>query len=514
MFILLAVPPYDMLGSHVCSSCLAPLDAEDGHDQCPACLGIEHLRAGVSDDPCMNCSFMPFSVRMARLAEMDGDTVLPLSGVPAQPTTMKRCRTVSKHGPPKKHRKVDTLARKVDTLSSEFAQIKELLINLQPANKGPDPSGDSATRDSPCQVDDDVLSTAASCSLLVNNEHDVDGTTVSQASDAFSQGSDGMSLHGREASHATMKPAIQMALARLGLDEAPAAAAPSNAFFRQTPQSSAFLVPPSKPYIEELQRCWADPKLLSHHTSDCRTLAAMQEAGSYGLDCMAPVEPAIASLIVSPGEALRPDARCPRPQCRLTDDLLTRSYNIAARMGRIGNSLSHLILALSQSLQESSTDPSAQTLSDASLQAFAYMSRELGRLMSTMTLARRQVWLAQSPLSEGCRRTLRSLPVVPGKMFGPAAQQALERGIQADQARQQFAGLRRGPVPRWRDPLPPNSNQSYPPARPGGQTRASHYSGHHGKQRQAPFLPTFQRPRDQAPSGRPPKGFRGRGGRT
>ncbi|KAK0136689.1 hypothetical protein N1851_027136 [Merluccius polli] len=143
-------------------------------------------------------------------------------------------------------------------------------------------------------------------------------------------------------------------------------------------------------------------------------------------------------------------------------------------MGRIGNSFSHLILGLSQILQESGVDTSARTLSDASLQSFAFMSRELGRLMSTVTLARRQVWLAQSSLSEGCRRTLHSLPVVPGHMFGPAAQQALERSAQVDQARQRFAGLRRGPAqaPRQMGLLPSGPRCSHPPARPGAQLRS------------------------------------------
>ena len=115
------------------------------------------------------------------------------------------------------------MAHKVETYSSAFAQIRDLLLNLQPDGRGSAPRGDSATRGSPC---------------------------------------------------------------------------------------------------------W------------------MQEAGSYGLDRMAPVNPTIASLIVSPDEALRPDAHYPRPQCRLTDDLLVRAYNIAARVGQIGNSFSHLILAL------------------------------------------------------------------------------------------------------------------------------------------------------------------------
>jgi len=140
------------------------------------------------------------------------------------------------------------------------------------------------------------------------------------------------SLRGSEAGHATMKPAIRMALVHLGLDDAPVTATPS------------------KPNIEELQRCWADPKLLSHHTSDCRYLAAMQVAGSYGLDRMAPVDPTIASLIVLPDEAFRPDARCPHPQCWLTDELLVRAYNVAARMARIGNSFSHQVTCLGQLL--------------------------------------------------------------------------------------------------------------------------------------------------------------------
>ena len=247
------------MGSHVCNSCMAPLQTEDGHDECPACLGVEHLRAGISDNPCMNCRFMPLSVRRARLAEVEGDAALLPASRSAVPKAPKgRRRSTATQGPPAKVKKVDTLARKVDTLSSAFAQIKELLLNLQPDDRGSAPSGDSATRGSPCR-DIDVLSTAASCSLFDDEGEgqDEDKDSVFRASDALSQGSDG-SLRGSEAGHATLKPAIRMALAGLGLDDAPVTAAPPSAFFRQTPQPAVFSVPPLKPYIEELQRCWAD----------------------------------------------------------------------------------------------------------------------------------------------------------------------------------------------------------------------------------------------------------------
>ncbi|KAK7895504.1 hypothetical protein WMY93_020829 [Mugilogobius chulae] len=57
-----------MLESLSCKSCLAPLQPDDGHDLCPACLGVDHLREGLSGHPCMNCTIMPRSVRSARLA--------------------------------------------------------------------------------------------------------------------------------------------------------------------------------------------------------------------------------------------------------------------------------------------------------------------------------------------------------------------------------------------------------------------------------------------------------------
>ena len=162
------------------------------------------------------------------------------------------------------------------------------------------------------------------------------------------------------------------------------------------------------------------------------------------------IEPTLVGLILSPDEALRPDARCPWRQRRLTDDLIGKSYDAAARMACIGNSMSHLVLALSQTLQSPGVEPSVQALSEASLRAFAYMSRELGRVMSSLTLARCQIWLAQSPLSEPSRKVLCSLPVVPGQLFGPAVQQALERSLLVTQVRQQFAGLRHTPVQRQR----------------------------------------------------------------
>ncbi|GLD62558.1 uncharacterized protein AKAME5_001426500 [Lates japonicus] len=55
----------------------------------------------------------------------------------------------------------------------------------------------------------------------------------------------------------------------------------------------------------------------------------------FGLGCMFAVELEIASLIVHLNEALRLDARCPRPQCQVTDDFRCRGYDTAVHMCRI-----------------------------------------------------------------------------------------------------------------------------------------------------------------------------------
>ncbi|CAL8352633.1 unnamed protein product [Boreogadus saida] len=61
--------------------------------------------------------------------------------------------------------------------------------------------------------------------------------------------------------------------------------------------------------------------------------------------------------------------------------------------------------------------------------------------MSTLVQTRRQVWLAQSPLTETCRRVRRAVPVEPGELFGSAALEALEGAARARQTRQQLPGL-------------------------------------------------------------------------
>lgn len=411
------------------------------------------MKEALTSDACLNCMGMPLAERSARLGSVESE-IPSESSAPGPSKEPKRRKRTHGEAPIAKRAHYDqVLSNKVDTLTSEFAQIKSLLLSLQPGMPVTPliaPCEEADQTRALGQQEEDVMSIAASESLFLTGDscHAADIREHSPGPSVVgSHTSEPDSLLETGPGLPFVKQAVNLALSRLGIDNPPVGPTAQSAFFKDN-HKQGFEVPVSQPYIEELHRCWADPKLGTHLPQDCRALSSMHDAAQYGLNHMPSVDSVIANLVVAPADASRPVARCPRPQCRVTDELLAKSYDSAARIGRLGNSLSHLALALSQSLKEAGVDDATQTLSDASLQTFAYMARELGRLMSTLVITRRQVWLAQSPLSESCRSALRSLPVVPGQVFGPAAQQTLERAVEAARSRQQFAEIQRASRPQ------------------------------------------------------------------
>ncbi|XP_075336649.1 uncharacterized protein LOC142397191 [Odontesthes bonariensis] len=341
--------------NHSCSACMAPLQLEDGHDLCPSCLGLGHLRQGLSDESCMNCGILPHAVRAARLAEVE--------------------RLL---GPP---------------LSPQLTPDQRLA-----------PSWSSRPRRRPAE-------------------------TAGPTSGKRAKGS---GLASRPGAGATQPGALVPPAASFG------------------PEEDAFSIAASATMFQD----YASDVLLGDEASRPSAAGSLSSArGSAG-----------GSEDGSVGAAIR-------------------------------TALARLQLDLPQ---ETELDTSVHGITDASLQAFALMSRELGRVMATLVQARRQVWLAQSPLSEACRRTLRSVPVEPGELFGSAALEALERTVQAGKTRQQLSELHRS--------APPPGN---PRGRPAAPQRGTHsrargllrpqYSRPQPAQRQAhPF-----RAPERLPPGRP-----------
>ena len=120
--------------AHLCVACAAPLEPEDGHDSCPPCLGLEHLRESLTDSACMNCSLLPWVLRVARLAELENRAAAndPSSVMSLPPNQPGRSGRQRHDGAPPKKKARGGLAARVDGLASDMEQIRSLLLALQP----------------------------------------------------------------------------------------------------------------------------------------------------------------------------------------------------------------------------------------------------------------------------------------------------------------------------------------------------------------------------------------------
>ncbi|CAL8292261.1 unnamed protein product [Arctogadus glacialis] len=169
---------------------MASLQIEDGHDLCPSCLGLGHLKEGLSDDPCMNCSFMPRAVRVARLAEVEqrlglvsSPELLPPAQRPnpAQDGRSKRRAAVTAGPTSRKKVRESGLASKVGQLTVELEGMKCLFLAFQ-AGTGAGEPGALAPPAATLEQEEGVLSLAASAAEFA--EYEPDGVLQDAASRA------------------------------------------------------------------------------------------------------------------------------------------------------------------------------------------------------------------------------------------------------------------------------------------------------------------------------------------
>ncbi|MEQ2259905.1 hypothetical protein XENORESO_005106 [Xenotaenia resolanae] len=179
-----------MDGSHCCMDFGAVLQADDGHDLCPTCMGRDHLVEALSENPCMNCSVMPRVLRVARLDQLcpQDDADLPPSGQVAPLRRSKRRGETTASVPPSRRKRAKSdqgLGTRFEQLSTEL-EIKSLLQTHHS-----DASLPTAGLSSPPMPDlsvEDVLSLAASASQF-RNEGEVQSSQASQS--AVGEPSDG-----------------------------------------------------------------------------------------------------------------------------------------------------------------------------------------------------------------------------------------------------------------------------------------------------------------------------------
>ncbi|XP_049321018.1 uncharacterized protein LOC125781314 [Astyanax mexicanus] len=420
-----------------CRACFAPLQPDDPHTLCPSCLGVSHLREALSD-PCVHCATIPFASRQHRLASVliNDDAMLSSSGSSMVKAGTKRSSSRPADEPAPK--------RKAGALRSRLDRLEALVTQLQSHQLPAALQLGAETADSePVEDDDDLLSTAATDSLFTSgNAADytvravsLPRSPLSAAGSPLGSGSvvdDGSALEDTS----PLPTMVRATLARLG--SAPAQPTPSSsAYFKLTAADSPALIPPCSAFVGELQSAFLATASRSRPSSLARSFWNMSDAAQYGLDRIPPLEPSVASLVVSPDEALRFDVRCPSKACRRTDEGIAKAYNHAARIGRLDNTISHLLLEMESSPQLVDMPSAFRGALQTVLHGMGFLTQEFGSLMASLVRLRRHLWLSQAPLSDACRTALRDLPLMPGQLFGPAATEALERRARMTETRQQ-----------------------------------------------------------------------------
>ncbi len=294
----------------------------------------------------------------------------------------------------------------------------------------------------------DVMSVAATDSLFETIPDVTLGAEENLPADPSQHsGSETMSeKSGGSSSVASLEGTLKAMLARINLDPPQPAVGSENIFLHRA-QRTSITMPQCNDFTSVLVSALQNSMKATRPDQLARTLAVMQDPETVGLGSMPPIESSVAALIVSPDEALRENVRCPNVECRRTDEFLSRAYNATASLGRVSNSLAHMLVALHSSLRETSSNPLVTDLSELTLQTMGVIANHCGTALGTLVQARRQVWLAQSSLPEVCRNNLQRLRLVPGRMFGPAAQEALDRRVSVSETRSHHVGTASGPRP-------------------------------------------------------------------
>ncbi len=272
--------------------------------------------------------------------------------------------------------------------------------------------------------DPDVLSIAASDSLegLHDPLFEEDGQSLSDFGDSSSQASEPGPMDPSD------KAVIAMAAARAQTAcQAPPPAA--SVFDRGSRRHRSEGLPVLPDFMSELQSSWKAPS----STALPRTqLASIAGAEADGVATAPRVGPTFAMLAGAVARAGR-DANHPNKSCRATDNQLRRAYHSSALAAKLACTNSLLLLYLEGLLQDlASAAPSDEMVemlhvADMLLQGTSAHAQALGQSMASMVQARRQVWLAQSSLSDQDCIAVLAAPEVSGEVFGPPCEAALEQ---------------------------------------------------------------------------------------
>ena len=94
-----------------------------------------------------------------------------------------------------------------------------------------------------------------------------------------------------------------------------------------------------------------------------------------------------------------------------------------------GNALAILLAALTRTTNPEDQD--TMSLIDSGLVTHSQLTRDVGVVMLSAMLSRRQIWLVQTSLPKNVRKELTNMPIVPERVFHPDSQGVLDKAKQS-----------------------------------------------------------------------------------
>ncbi|XP_059898317.1 uncharacterized protein LOC132450257 [Gadus macrocephalus] len=429
------------MAPHHCRICSAAMSADDGHRECPDCLGAVHVLEDVGN-PCSAAVDLSRGERLRRANQVRGHAQEGRAERRRSPLRLPRSRKRG-HKHTRRHsedRQYEPAKRPApaEAAGGGSAESRHILAVLQALTerlgrleeqRGPPslPSGQQCLPlrrpDSQVEQEDeanDVIS-------LLKSQATEDTTGGAGRGGEPRTDSRGESTGVGETPVSSLMSRVLSAANILGLQPPTPDPVPQGGVWDGVSHTSP---PPSIPVAEDYTRMltssWGRASKRPQFNAGCRQLAMTVYPAETGLGDMPPVEESIASWTSLGPARVSSNPSCPHKECAKTDRLVTRSFNASARAARTGKlqwiqiltdgggelSCNNSLHAFAQ--DRDPADGDAMGLVEAALSAHSQLTRDVGDSMAAAVLCRRQVWLAQTSLPEAIRTELLNLPVAPG----------------------------------------------------------------------------------------------------
>ncbi len=464
------------------SGCGRFLSADDGHDCCLQCLGIQHAEDAFVDDSCVCCGRMSMISLRSRLSFMKG-----LAPSAATRTGLSG----SSRGSP------------ADALG-------DLRVTVRASPPGTSPRTSYSSRsEHPVRFPGDSAGSSHGAPSILFGVPSVDRMSIAASEDGLTSSEDegavGLPPSGVVATAAPdpeLTAMLAWAAVSIGLEvNRPRGWTISFAGRGSHPRPAP--VPFFPEVHEELTKSWMAPFTARSHLSDSSILNTLDGGVARGYAGIPQVERAIAVHLCPRNAATwRNRPRLPSKACRLTAALAAKAYSAAGQAASALHAMAilqvHQAKALKQ-VHEGSTDlglmQELHMATDFTLRATKVTARSLGKAMSTMVVQERHLCLNLAEMKDVDKVRFLDAPISQAGLFGDTvegfAQQfsAVQQQTEAIQhilldapstaapvARPQSA-RRRGRPPASSSAAPPQAELTPRPARQAFRRRAASSGG-------------------------------------